>query len=631
MLTRLGWILKRLRVMGLAEIVHRIRQVVVGAGLYARYRLGRGGKPLPDGFWRSVAFCRGDRPLIGSLPWTCPDSETADRLRAGRLTVLGCDWQWEDDEACWHIAPDTGKSWPRGFFGTLAFRGDDAAGDIRVAWEYGRLQQLTALAVYAAHGPERSAPAAVSAIEAQFLSWVRANPPAMGIHYVSAMECALRLMAVTHALDLARGRLKQPAAVWPAMLEMVVHHARLIERRLSLHSSAGNHTVAEAAGLIYAGALFPELDGAARWLDTGVSLLTREADRQILPDGGGIEQTTWYQAFVVELVALAINVLASRRLGVPPALEAALRRGRNYLKTLGRSRDTLPGLGDSDSGYALSPWLALIWLGGEGSEASPQTFPQTGLTAMRAVEPDSFGVVFDHGPLGMAPLFAHGHADALSLLISVGEHPLTIDTGTYTYGGDPLWRRYFRSTAAHNTLVLDNEDQAAQETNFIWKHPYDATLIHRAVDDPARPVLVARHDGYRHLGITHWRGIACLAPGFLLVLDVVTGTGEHDLAVHWHFAGDVRLAGNAVATSAGGVPVTMTAGSGPLRAFTGSDDPVLGWYSPGYGRMTPITTVVSSHRSSPPVELVTTFSIDGATMEQAGLDEALDLMRNQIC
>ncbi len=617
--------------MGPAEIAHRVRQIGVAAGLFMRYRLGWGRRALPDGFWRTVGFVACEQPQIGPLPWTCPDRESADALLAGRLTVLGCDWQWRDDEACWHVAPDTGKAWPRGFFGTLAYRGDAAVGDIRVAWEYGRLQQLTALAVLAAHGPPSGAPDAVAAIETQLLSWIKANPPAMGIHYVSAMECALRLVAVTQALDLVRGHLNRPEAVWPAVLEMVVHHARLIQQRLSLHSSAGNHTVAEAVGLIYAGALFPELPGARRWLDTGVTLLDREADRQILPDGGGIEQTTWYQVFVVELVGLAINVLSSVDHPVSALLEAVLRRGRQCLTGLGRSRSALPGLGDSDSGHALSPWLELVWLGREAAEHAPVTFPDTGLTVQHAPAANSFGYVFDHGPLGMAPLYAHGHADALALLISVGDRPLTIDTGTYTYGGDPQWRRYFRGTAAHNTVVVDGGDQAVQETNFIWKRPYRAALVHRAAGDPPRGLLAACHDGYGHLGVTHWRGIAQLAPGYLVVLDVVAGKGEHAVGVHWHFAGDVQLAGNRVATSAGGVPVTVTIEGGELEHFVGSDAPILGWYSPSYGRKVPISTVACTQRASLPAEVVTTFAIDGATIAPDTATGALDELRDHLC
>jgi hypothetical protein len=48
------------------------------------------------------------------------------------------------------------------------------------------------------------APGAVAAVEAQLVSWVEANPFLTGIHYISPTECALRLLAVCHAVDALR-------------------------------------------------------------------------------------------------------------------------------------------------------------------------------------------------------------------------------------------------------------------------------------------------------------------------------------------------------------------------------------------------------------------------------------------
>ena len=63
----------------------------------------------------------------------------------------------------------------------------------------------------------------------------------------------------------------------------------------------------------------------------------------------------------------------------------------------------------------------------------------------------------------MAPLYNHGHADALSVTLSLGETPFLIDPGTYRYNGVPDWRRYFKGTRAHNTICIDEQDQAGLE------------------------------------------------------------------------------------------------------------------------------------------------------------------------
>jgi hypothetical protein len=43
-----------------------------------------------------------------------------------------------------------------------------------------------------------------------------------------------------------------------------------------------------------------------------------------------------------------------------------------------------------------------------------------------------------------------------------------VDPGTYCYHREPRWRNHFRSTAAHNTVVLDGADQSEMLGPFMW-------------------------------------------------------------------------------------------------------------------------------------------------------------------
>ena len=57
-------------------------------------------------------------------------------------------------------------------------------------------------------------------------------------------------------------------------------------------------------------------------------------------------------------------------------------------------------------------------------------------------------LTFDHGPLGMAPLYNHGHADALSVNVALDGEALLVDPGTFRYNDEPLFRKYFKGTRA---------------------------------------------------------------------------------------------------------------------------------------------------------------------------------------
>ena len=324
-MSNIAWYLKRLSVMRPAEIAHRVAEQTRLKLMQVRYRWNGGRSPDRPIQWDQFSFCTAKAPQLPELDWAfnC-EEDVVSRCLAGSLSALGYEWNWHDRPGVWHEAPDSDRVWPRRFFGTIPYRTGNPYGDIRVVWEPSRLQHLVELALVADAVADERADKAVWLLERQFLSWCEDNPPWCGIHYISAMECGLRIIAVAYALDRTRHRLNDSAAVWGGYAQMVESHASLIENRLSLHSSTGNHTIAESVGLVYAGLLFPEFKGAARWLETGLSILENEAAHQILPDGGGVEQAFWYHLFVLDLYGFGCRAFDSRQLPVPQSIADAL-------------------------------------------------------------------------------------------------------------------------------------------------------------------------------------------------------------------------------------------------------------------------------------------------------------------
>ena len=93
------------------------------------------------------------------------------------------------------------------------------------------------------------------------------------------------------------------------------------------------------------------------------------------------------------------------------------------------------------------------------SAAPRELFPEAGIACVRTHD-GSVGLVMDFGPLGLGSTAAHGHADALSLWLSIDGEYFLIDAGTYAYHSHPEWRTFFRSTAAHNTVCVDGRSQS---------------------------------------------------------------------------------------------------------------------------------------------------------------------------
>lgn len=602
-----------------AEALHRLGRALDLVSLRISWRFASG--ICRRRSYEPVGFCAGGDRRLPSLPWRgAPGAAEIARLLAGEWPALGFPWRWRQDPAAWRTAPDTGKLWPDRFFGSIPYRPGNPCGDARLVWEPSRLQQLVALALVAARWSPGRAGEAVAVLEQQFVSWVATNPPLTGIHYASSMECALRIIAVCHALDLVRERIAPDSETWRVLPGFIAGHARLIERRLSLYSSRGNHTIAECAGLVYAALLFPELPWARQWRQVGLFWLAREAERQILDDGGGIEQSFWYHLFVLDLCGLVLALLQHRNEAPPPGLADAVARGRRFLAAFADGPASLPDIGDRDGGYALSRWLGVSW-SGERAEERVLSFRASGYSRLLLADNPGSYVVLDHGPLGMPPAFGHAHADALSLVFVRGGRPVLADPGTYGYGLDPEWRRYFRGTRAHNTVVVGGRDQARQETAFQWSRPYRAELVKLERLGDERMLALARHDGYAPLGITHWRGVVLERGVGFLVWDFVGGSGMHDIAAHWHCAAGVEPAGpgSRFLLSDRETPISFEASGGEVSVDSG-------WAAPDYGVKAPMPTLRLHRRTSLPHALVTRIRLDGRFAALDGEERAIEAL-----
>lgn len=464
--------------------------------------------------------------------------------------------------------------------------------DIRAIWEMGRLQNLSLL-LHVTEGTDgKTEVQAESFISASLLAWLDENRFGYGVHYVSVMECGLRIPLFIKAL--------QAVASWtPGQLQQlgraIYQHGWFIRKRLSLFSSLGNHTVTECVGLVFVGRLFSHTKEGEEWLEKAIELLEQECLHQILVDGGPVEQSFSYHRFVLDLYWLAIDFLELNSLHDCTEMKERVELGERFLATVQYGQEPKLRIGDSDDGHAIGPGLYPAIRDAFRKEYSffpVTTFPDSGYTVMRTRAGGRLVMV--HGPLGMAPLYNHGHADALSVLLSVGEREFLVDPGTYQYNGDQTLRRYFKGTRAHNTVCIDGCDQAEQLTSFIWGAPYTVEWS-RGRTQHGREYLVARHNGYRRLRepVSHVRKLVWVDEDVFLLEDTFGGSGEHNFELNFHLHPDVavELTSGGVRLQNGGRSVCLACDGAQFDIIQGAKEPLCGWYSPSYGVLEKTSTL----------------------------------------
>ena len=84
-----------------------------------------------------------------------------------------------------------------------------------------------------------------------------------------------------------------------------------------------------------------------------------------------------------------------------------------------------------------------------------------------------------------------------------------VDPGTYLYHSGGKWRKYFRSTAAHNTIEIDGLDQAEQLSDFMFGDFYHIKNINWS-EKRDRIDWGADHSGYQRLAdpVVHRREVS---------------------------------------------------------------------------------------------------------------------------
>jgi hypothetical protein len=189
----------------------------------------------------------------------------------------------------------------------------------------------------------------------------------------------------------------------------------------------------------------------------------------------------------------------------------------------------------------------------------------------------------DAGSVGQGGAGGHAHNDTLSITLYAYDKPFLTDPGTYVYTANLKQRNLFRSTAYHNVLQVDGKEINAYPKGEAFRMSSDAkVIVHRWLSEDDYDFLDGSHDGFAP--IIHRRQIWFdKSTGLWVLRDLVSGKGEHEIAIYFHFAPmPVKVdSEHGIVQTAAKVGANLTIaplGRWPLKAAIGK-----GWLSPRYG------------------------------------------------
>lgn len=580
---------------------------------------------------------------------------TAEKAQQGCFDLLGYTDLNFNNPIEWHKDPLTGAQAPLTHWSRIDSVAPLGEGDLKVFWEIQRTQHFVTLGqAYWLTGESRFAAEFVR----QANSWISANPVGLGMGWSASLDVAFRAISWIWALHLCADSNEVTPAFLTRALKSLIEHGSHIEKYLSYYFSPNTHLTGEALGLFYLGTAFPELKRADKWRKLGMQILIEQLDTHVRKDGVYFEHASYYHRYTTDFYAHLFVMIRAAGLSLPREDEQHLWNKLDALLShliwIMRPDATWPFFGDDDGGrlIKLSPREAndfrdtvalgasilkrgdlkycagqapaeLLWLLGPESihrydelPAQPpadlsRAFETGGYFVMRdGWEETSSFCLIDCGRHGSELGPGHAHADALSVEIALQGTSWIVDPGTFVYGVSPEIRNWFRSTAGHNTAIVDDQDQSVPGAPFAWNSIAECSTEEFS-DRREIVTFSGSHNGYHRLNdpVTHSRSLLFLRKkGALIIADKFHANVRHEYTLVFHLVPEcdaMVIDRYIVATHSNGEKLylhTFVKGQGlnVLRARVEE-----GWVSTCYGKRARAPIAVFDASGDGPVEFTT--------------------------
>ncbi|HGG58218.1 MAG TPA: alginate lyase family protein, partial [Nannocystis exedens] len=275
-----------------------------------------------------------------------------------------------------------------------------------------------------------------------------------------------------------------------------------LQRNIEYHLD-GNHLWTDlvaltSAGLVLEGPLPLRL--CRRWLPT----LARVILDQVGADGVHRERTPSYHCLLTEQLSIVLSAMSLRTGTMPtmmPTLRGILERMSMALPAFTHADGDVALWGDSQLAAPYNPKKLAQRLGlpltqGHANANNSGFYRRTW---------GPWTLLWNAGGSDFGRQVGHLHADALAIELSLGDERVLVDAGvgTYTIGAD---RDYSRSTAAHNTVTIGEDDRDQYE---LWASHRIGGRARVAVDEASPNLLRGHVRGYqwpvRHQRTIEWR------------------------------------------------------------------------------------------------------------------------------
>lgn len=291
----------------------------------------------------------------------------------------------------------------------------------------------------------------------------------------------------------------------------------LLEKKIEYHL-LGNHLLEDAFALYIGGCYFQNQELKKK----GYNLLIEQLTEQTLSDGGHYEQSPMYHCILLDRLLDCINFSTTKE------LKRIAEKQLGWLNAICYKDGTWPMFNDSALGIAPTTEEIFNYATNLNLQWKCSSLTESGY---RKFTNETFEVILDCGQITARYQPGHSHADTFNYELRIKGEPFIIDTGISTYNKTDR-RQYERSTAAHNTVTIENKNSSEVWGGFrVGKR----ARINIIKDNSNK--IIAEHNGYGNKNI-HKRDFELNKESFIIKDSI----SSHANAISYiHLAPEIQI------------------------------------------------------------------------------------------
>lgn len=518
-------------------------------------------------------------------------------------------------------------------------------GEVKYIYELSRLYHLPILTAYAIAKNDKEL---LRISQQQLIDWYNQNPFLGTTAWKSGNVVGIRAINLIYyriLLDINKDNIENDTDI--LLNNLIGLHFKYLISHQSLYSSKGNHHIGELAGLITICATY-QFENSEFYLNKFFAELDSEILRLIHSDGFNKEQATRYQASYINLFITAISFAKAKGLHLSPNSELRIQSMYDFLANLRISNTEFFHIGDNDNAESIYPYSDpyynvyesilndtivlyskplqkeyhfdlrnyLLW-GDQGYNVyttQEKIAKDTSFCKLYKdsgyfiIKDETVKCLMDVGSIGLLPSMCHGHSDIFSFILYLNNKPILVDCGSYQYNAHyKKYRDYFHGIHSHNTISINNEDQAIIGSGMFWLSNPNVKLLSTTTDKTLS--CEAQHDGYSRNQTIHKRKLEYQKQQqCILIKDTLISsnkkTKQFSFYLHFHPTVQVELHGNSL--NIDNIKISNPLFNKGKLEFGNSQKPI-GWYSSKYDSIEPSHSFILEMDFNSEVELNTTI------------------------